>query len=269
VHYYKKNIGDYAKKAGRLTMLQHGAYTLLLDSCYDRERFPTLQEAIEWAWASTEAEIEAVKFVLSRFFTLDKDGCYVQDRILQELLEYHAKSDTNKRIAIERETKRKEKNTNREQFVNESPPNHKPITNNHKPKNTNTVAPPDGVTDSVWQDFKTLRKVKKAPITNAALDGIQREAAKAGWSVESALKECCTRGWVGFKAEWVAKTAPDKPQYDPDSRAAIEAEGIEKGVGPWEEGMEQWHVYKAKVRGKPKAPPNLSQLLALAKRKAA
>ena len=73
MHYYKRNLGDYAKKAGRLTMLQHGAYTLLIDSCYDREIFPTLEQALEWTWASTEAEVDAVKFVLSRFFELDKD----------------------------------------------------------------------------------------------------------------------------------------------------------------------------------------------------
>lgn len=203
MHYYKKNIGDYAKKTGRLTMLQHGAYTLLLDSCYDRERFPTLQEAIEWSWASTEGEVEAVKFVLSRFFTLDKDGCYVQDRILQELLEYHAKADTNKRIAIERETKRKEKNTNRGQPVNEPPPNQEPLTTNQKPKNTKTVAPPFGVTESVWQDWLKLRKEKKAAVTQTALDGIEREAKKAGVSLQTALETCCARGWAGFKAEWM------------------------------------------------------------------
>lgn len=114
-------------------MLQHGAYTLLIDSCYDREVFPTLEQAIEWTWASTEQEIEAVKFVLSRFFKLSDDGTYVQDRILTELLEYHAKADTNKRIAIERETKRKQESTNRAPGVNEPPPNHKPITNNQEP----------------------------------------------------------------------------------------------------------------------------------------
>ena len=133
MHYYKRNLGDYAKKAGRLTMLQHGSYTLLIDACYDREVFPTLEQALEWTWASTETEVEAVKFVLSRFFTLDKDGCYVQDRILEELLHYHKNADTNKRIADEREAKRKEKNTNREQIVNEPPPNHKPLTNNQEP----------------------------------------------------------------------------------------------------------------------------------------
>jgi len=134
MHYYKRNLGDYAKKCGRLTMLQHGSYTLLIDACYDRETFPTLEQAFEWTWASTEAEVEAVKFVLSRFFKLDKDGCYVQDRILEELLQYHKNADTNKRIAEEREAKRREKRTNREQTVDEAPPNHKPLTTNQEPR---------------------------------------------------------------------------------------------------------------------------------------
>ena len=111
-------------------MLQHGAYTLLIDSCYDREVFPTIEQAIEWTWAATEIEIEAVKFVLSRFFVLDKDGCYIQDRILEELLHYHKNADINKRIADEREAKRKEKSTNRAPSVDEAPPNHKPLTKN-------------------------------------------------------------------------------------------------------------------------------------------
>jgi uncharacterized protein YdaU (DUF1376 family) len=133
MHYYKRNLGDYAKKTGRLTMLQHGAYTLLIDACYDREVFPTLEQAIDWTWASTEAEIDAVKFVLSRFFKLSSDGQYVQDRILEELLQYHKNADTNKRIAIDRETKRKEKSTNRVQIVDEPPPNQEPLTTNQEP----------------------------------------------------------------------------------------------------------------------------------------
>jgi uncharacterized protein YdaU (DUF1376 family) len=230
MHYYKRNIGDYAKKAGRLTMLQHGSYTLLIDSCYDRETFPTMEQALEWTWASTEAEIEAVKFVLSRFFALDNDGRYVQERILQELLDYQEKADTNKRIAIDRETKRKEKSTNREQTVDEPPPNHKPLTNNHKPikDKVTVVATPDGVSQSVWEDFKTLRKAKKAPVTQRVIDGMQEQADIAGWTLEKAMAECCVRGWQAFKAEWVTEkpklvnrfdvahvTVPSSSQRDP------------------------------------------------------
>lgn len=138
MHYYKRNLGDYAKKAGGLTMLEHGAYTLLIDACYDREIFPTLEQAIEWSWAKTDAEIDAVKMVLKRYFVLSGDGTYTQDRILQELLEYHGKADKNKQIAIERELKKKENSTNRTRTVQDREPNHKPITNNHKPLTNKT-----------------------------------------------------------------------------------------------------------------------------------
>lgn len=136
MHYYKKNIGDYAKKTGRLTMLQHGAYTLLIDACYDREKFPTKEQAMEWTWSSSKAEIEAVEFILGRFFVLD-DDVYTQKRIKEEIDVYHKNANTNKRIAIEREAKRKEKRTNRERTVNEPPPNHKPLTRNQEPETKN------------------------------------------------------------------------------------------------------------------------------------
>lgn len=84
MHYYKRNLGDYAKKAGRLSMLQHGSYTLLIDACYDREQFPTLEDAIEWTWASSEEEIAAVKFVLGKFFDL-VDGRYHDQRIASDI----------------------------------------------------------------------------------------------------------------------------------------------------------------------------------------
>lgn len=131
MHYFKKNIGDYAKKAGRLSMLQHGSYTLLVDACYDREQFPTHEEAIEWTWASTKEEVEAVEFVLRKFFKLI-DGRYVEADIQADIAEYHAKAETNKRIALERETNRKARNTNRAQAVHDTTPNHKPETNNQK-----------------------------------------------------------------------------------------------------------------------------------------
>ena len=89
MHYYKRNLGDYAKKAGRLTMLQHGAYNLLIDACYDREEFPTFDEAIDWVWASTNEEVESVKFVLAKFFTIDSGGIYIQKRVQEEIEEFH------------------------------------------------------------------------------------------------------------------------------------------------------------------------------------
>lgn len=64
---------------------------------------------------------------------------------------------------------------------------------------------PEGVSTSVWADFKKHRRAKKSPITDTAIEGIRREADKAGWTLENALAESCARGWTGFKAEWVDK----------------------------------------------------------------
>lgn len=161
MHYYKKNLGDYYKKAGRLSVLQHGAYTLLLDACYDRERFPTEEEAIEWVWASTPDEEQAVRFVLTRFFVKQTDGTYLQKRVFQEIQTYKISEIQNRLIALSREAKKQK----RDEFAkgcdqlrseikheplsktyeawtdlvealiktHEGSPNQEPITNNHKP----------------------------------------------------------------------------------------------------------------------------------------
>lgn len=71
-------------------------------------------------------------------------------------------------------------------------------------KRRKEIEPPVGVSDVVWQSFLTLRKAKKAPVTAAALSLLEKEASKAGMSLEAALEVCCARGWTGFKAEWLA-----------------------------------------------------------------
>lgn len=60
-----------------------------------------------------------------------------------------------------------------------------------------------GIDEQVVSDFKALRKQKKAAITKTAINGIATQAAKAGMSLEDALRVCCSRGWVGFNADWV------------------------------------------------------------------
>ena len=223
MHYYKRNIGDYAKKAGRLTMLQHGAYTLLIDSCYDREAFPTIEQALEWTWASTEAEVEAVKFVLSRFFKLDNEGCYVQDRVLEELLNYHKNADTNKRIADEREAKRRENRTKREQSVDEPPPNHKPLTTNLEPTLKGTRGSrlsADWVLPTEWADWA---KQERPDLDLRSVGEQFRDywSAKAGSGSTKLDWQATWRNWVRnqkqvFKQADIARTTvPSSSLRDP------------------------------------------------------
>ena len=70
---------------------------------------------------------------------------------------------------------------------------------------------PDGVSSELWQAFLKVRKAKKAPMSELALAGIKREADAAGWTLDAALTECITRGWTGFKADWVASKGPQSP----------------------------------------------------------
>lgn len=75
---------------------------------------------------------------------------------------------------------------------------------------------PSDVSPQVWSDWLALRKAKKAAVTATAIDGIKREAQKAGMTLQAALEACCANGWQGFKAEWLqrqqAGEKPGKPQ---------------------------------------------------------
>ena len=63
---------------------------------------------------------------------------------------------------------------------------------------------PEGVSPEVWDSFVKQRKSRKAQITANVLAAIDREAKKAGWSLDAALNEMVVRNWQIFKAEWVA-----------------------------------------------------------------
>jgi uncharacterized protein YdaU (DUF1376 family) len=245
MHYYKRNIGNYAKRTSRLTLLQHGVYTLLLDACYDREAFPTEEQAVQWLWASSAEEVEAIKFVLNRYFIKSGDGTFTHDDVLADLLEYHAMADRNKQIAIDRETRRKQLSTSRARSVNassrdmhESPPNQEPRTNNQeqetlKQENTRSranapkVAPPTDVDQQTWNDWVTLRKTKRASVTQTAIDQARIEAEKAGMTLEAFLKIWCARGSQGLSASWLK---PDERTAKHRKHSGFETMDYREGV---------------------------------------
>lgn len=224
MHYYKRHLGDYAKKAGHLSPLEHGVYTLILDSYYDREQAPTLIEATRWARARTEDEKAAVLAVLDEFFTLEDDR-YSQKRVEEELGEYRGKAETNRVIAVAREQRKRERRENdstktvapdEHEPCTNGQPNQEPLTINQEPVKSKAPAPAPRVLEAdialfpnvaqqVVNDFKILRKQKKAAITKTAMDAIAAQASLAGLSLEDALRVCCSRGWSGFKAEWVLR----------------------------------------------------------------
>jgi len=61
-----------------------------------------------------------------------------------------------------------------------------------------------GVPAQLFSDYMAVRKAKKAgPLTTTAVNGLIREAEKAGKTLEEAVTICCERGWQSLKAEWL------------------------------------------------------------------
>lgn len=60
-----------------------------------------------------------------------------------------------------------------------------------------------GVAPQVWDDWLTLRKAKKAPVTATVIESATKEAAKAGMTLEAFLIVWCRRGSQGLEADWL------------------------------------------------------------------
>ena len=236
MHYYKRNIGDYHRKAGRLSILQHGVYTLLIDGCYDREYFPTKDEAIDWCWASTTEEIEAVEFVLKKFFILDGE-MYIQKRIKKEVDEYQNFCKTQQEKGVKGGRPKKPAGFNKKPTGLDIKPtgkqtgsekNPKPLTN--KPLTNNTpLNPPEGewvlpaeIDVDVWAEFEQHRAEIKKPLSDLA----RTKAANVliGCSVDQQKRivdKTIQNRWTGLFAE--DKSAGGK--YSPPPWAVIRPDG--------------------------------------------
>jgi uncharacterized protein YdaU (DUF1376 family) len=209
MHYYQFNIGDYVSHTRHLSPIEDIAYRRLLDAYYLSERPFNSGLAVVARQIGLRDFEQEVSIVLDEFFKLTEDG-WVNSRADKEIAHFKGKIEQASRAGKASAERRNNTRSTDVQPTN----NQEPITNNHKPKNT--VAPPEGVTDAVWQDWKSLRKAKRAAVTQTAIDGIECEAKKAGVSLQVALETCCARGWTGFKADWLKDKADAKSFAEKD-----------------------------------------------------
>ena len=213
LHYYTFNIGDYASHTKGLSLLEDLAYRRLLDEYYLAERplngcSTTVARMI--GMRGHEAEVD---YVLRSFFTQDDEGCWTNHRADKEIQHFKLKSEKASQAGrASAERRLNGRSTDVEQALNERQltNNQEPITKNQQPKEriqprrSASIVKPEDVDQKVWDDFLAIRKAKRSPMTETALQGIQREADKAGWHMQQALQECVARGWQGFKADWVS-----------------------------------------------------------------
>lgn len=102
-HWYPRYPADYGKKTRHLSMMEHGAYALLMDYCYSTGN-PLPANAVQLhriCMAFAEAEQAACMSVLHEFFIEGPDGWH-NARIDEELQKRNEISDKRSKAALKR-----------------------------------------------------------------------------------------------------------------------------------------------------------------------
>lgn len=209
MHYFQFNIGDYASHTRHLSLHEDLAYRRLLDAYYLREKpFPKEVEAVARLISMSDC-LTDVERVLNEFFQQSKVG-WVNKRADEEISRFHKKLATASKAGKASAESKRQRSFNDGSTVVQPTINQEPLTKNQEPKERKTKAkssvvdrPPD-VDEKVWQDYMATRKTA---ITQTALALLEKEAQKAGITLEAALSECTMRGWTGFKADWMKNRA--------------------------------------------------------------
>ena len=76
----------------------------------------------------------------------------------------------------------------------------------------------NGIVGQLADDYIAIRLAKNAPLTATAMEGLKREAVKAGMTLEQAITYSTEQGWQGFKAEWLLNKVFGGNQSKPQNR---------------------------------------------------
>ena len=82
----------------------------------------------------------------------------------------------------------------------------------------------EGVQQTHAKDWLAIRAAKRSPLTATAWEATKVEAAKAGISIDEAVKLSAVRGWAGFRAEWVEE--PSRAGSSPTERRTATVRGL-------------------------------------------
>lgn len=201
---------DYlgSQRVALMSLEEEGAYIRLLCYCWQHGSIPSNPDQIA-RLIGKGASTTLATTVATMFKPHHENGSLlVHERLEQEILkqnEWARKSAEGGKKSAEMRKLLKGGSTTVARVVEDCLPNgiNQKATLQSSSSSSSSILKPDSVPEQVWNDFNKIRKAKKAPLTQTALNGIEREAEIAGWTLEEALTECVSRGWQGFKADWV------------------------------------------------------------------
>jgi len=214
MHYYQHHIGDFIKDTSFLTNEEIGVYLKLIWLYYDTEK-PLPNNLFELGMkTNTRDNPPMLEGLLEMFFTLNEQQTHWHHSRCDKEIEHYKQqlniaSKAGKASAAKRAMNKG--STPVEQPLDigstdvQPTNNQQPITNNHKPnreKSTSVDCPPD-VEQQIWDDWKQLRKAKKAPVTETVVNSARKEATKANMAFQDFLSVWCARGSQGLQADWL------------------------------------------------------------------
>lgn len=170
MNWYARYYGDYGRDTAELTLIEHGAYTLLLDQYYATGgKLPVESAALyRICRAFTKDEQQAVDGVAGRFFAVSEvDGVRHNGRADREM--QRAQAVNEKRTAFE-------------------------------PPEWLMNAP--GYTPDLWKAWMDTRRRKRAATTPHALGLLVRKLEQRKDKAVEAVQMAVEAGWTSFEWDW-------------------------------------------------------------------
>lgn len=214
--WYPRDMGKYARDTKHLSMLEHGAYNLLLDYYYSNgglqamlkhcsdnaNLMPDHSRLYRICCAMTKQEQDAVDHVLNLFFKWDKKKGYVNskaDEVIDEQREKHKK-----RVEAGRKGGTKKSASNAKAMLKQS------SSKENKNKN-NTPLPPTGGTE--FNVLDCLIQVGRDAVSRNAPGWCINELARVyNGNINSGAMDMPTRPNDAFPAWCLSYTRGKPPQ---------------------------------------------------------
>ena len=259
MYFYKFHIGDFAMWTAGFDSESVGIFIKLLN------RYMLTENPIKTDWVFLgfqNSEQEKAKAILSSCWEETPDG-WVFPPVLEIVKHYQSSSAKNRENGKKGGRPRKA-NSNPEEtqtkpsgFSEETQtkPNTKPNSVNSinsvnsvnkdidthpspsartasvSPTRVPAIQKPEGVESEDWQAYLKLRKQKRLPLTQRALDSMLAEAEKVSMTPQQMIVCCLEHSWASFRADWYEKEQSEKP-FDIDEYIRKNAASFDDYVPP-------------------------------------
>lgn len=228
--YMQLYVADYLADTMHLTTEQHGAYLLLLFNYWQRGKaLPDRKEYLATVARLSSERWQNVEDALKEFFVV-KDGFWKHPRVEADLDHMASKQEKAAIAGRASAQSRKRKNqiksnvrsTDVKTDVSTDVSTERQLGGNHsdtytdpyadtdkKPKNSLAMLVDMGVEKQLAQEWLKVRKTKRLAPTKTAFEKVQKEASKAGMTMNEAVTKLVEESWGGFNADWVKSKSPE------------------------------------------------------------